>query len=129
LKLSIEPQFQDERGKIVDLLVNERIDAITYITFKPGAVRGNHFHRLTTQWTFVTKGRLTYACGDTGSEPATITISTGDLVVAHPNEAHAFEALEDAEILVFTRGPRAGFDYEKDTYRLEKPLIAAKRRG
>jgi len=26
-------------------------------------------------------------------------------------------------MLVLTKGPRAGMDYEKDTFRLEKPLI------
>jgi len=46
-----------------------------------------------------------------------------DLVTSLPLESHAFEALEDSELLAFCHGPRAGMDYEKDTYRLECPLI------
>lgn len=125
LKLSTEPQFVDARGKIVDLLVGERIDAITYITFAEGAVRGNHVHRETTQWTFVVKGRVIYASQAEGAEAVQETLARGDFVVALPNEAHAFKALEDSDILVFTKGPRAGFDYEKDTIRLSPPLIGS----
>ena len=37
-------------------------------------------------------------------------------------EAHALHALEDSVLLILTRGPRGGEDYESDTYRLDKPL-------
>lgn len=126
MKISVDVQFEDQRGAIRDLVVNESIDAITHISFTPNAVRGNHFHKLTTQWTFVVKGRVTYACGLPDSEINTQVLEKGDLVVAAPGEAHAFRAECDAEILVFTKGPRAGFDYEKDTFRLESPILGAR---
>lgn len=123
LKLSSKPQFEDGRGKIVDLLVGEQLDSVTYITFTEGAVRANHYHKQTIQWTFVTKGSLIYSSQVPGCDPVELTISKGDLVVSYPGESHAFLALEEADILVFTKGPRAGFDYEKDTFRLEVPLL------
>ncbi len=125
MKISVDVQFEDSRGKIADLLVNESIDAITYITFTQGALRGNHYHKQTTQWTFVTKGRVVYASCKLGQKIVVEDLIAGDFVVAEPNEAHAFRAECDAEILVFTKGPRAGFDYEKDTFRLEVPILGA----
>lgn len=126
MRVSLDVQFEDDRGKIADLLVNESIDAVTYITFTPGAVRGNHYHKQTTQWTFVTTGSVLYASCRPGEPVKTEVLNVGDFVVATPNEVHAFRAgAEPAEILVFTKGPRAGFDYEKDTFRLEKPILEA----
>jgi quercetin dioxygenase-like cupin family protein len=42
--------------------------------------------------------------------------SAGEFFVSHPNEPHAFRALEPCEILVFTRGPRSGMNYKLDTF-------------
>jgi hypothetical protein len=56
-----------------------------------------------------------------GPVVATI-LERGDLALTAPLERHAMIALEDSEFLVFTRGPRGGEDYEKDTYRLAEPL-------
>ena len=50
-------------------------------------------------------------------------LSRGDLVVTSSNESHAIKAIEYSEYLVFTQGPRGGKEYEKDTFRLSKPLI------
>ena len=51
------------------------------------------------------------------------TLYPGDFCVSKPWEAHAFQGIEDSEMLVLTKGPRSGMDYEKDTFRLKKPLI------
>jgi hypothetical protein len=39
-------------------------------------------------------------------------------------DAHAIEALEDTTMVVMTRGPRGGREYESDTFRLAEPLIS-----
>ena len=41
--------FKDDRGTIIDLLEKENINAVTFIAFNKGAVRGNHFHKKTVQ--------------------------------------------------------------------------------
>jgi len=46
----------------------------------------------------------------------------GDVVVSLPFEVHAFEEVEESAIIVFTKGPRAGFDYELDNFRLKDPI-------
>ena len=123
MKIFKEIQFEDDRGLIQDLLVGESVDAVTRITFTKGAVRANHFHKFTTQWTLVTKGVVQYASQPLGGEIVIEDLVAGDFVESRPNEVHAFKGLEPAEILVFTKGPRAGFDYEKDTFRLDKNIL------
>ena len=47
----------------------------------------------------------------------------GDLILTEKNEQHAIKALSDSEMLVFTKGPRGGKEYESDTYKLSEKLI------
>jgi quercetin dioxygenase-like cupin family protein len=124
-----KPNFVDRRGEIRDLLSHEPIDAITYITCAKGAVRGNHYHKKTIQYDYVLKGEIRCVSKDmkTGRIART-TLRPGDLVYHPANEAHAFEALKHSIFLSFTRGPRNGTDFEKDTVRLEIPLIKSKKK-
>lgn len=108
-------RFEDERGVIQDLLGG--IDSVTEIFTKAGAIRGNHVHQFTTQWTYVVSGKLRVV----HRLPAT-TISwgfgPGELITELPGVAHAWQAIEDTTVLVFTKGPRSGKDYENDVIRL-----------
>jgi len=118
-----EINHQDDRGAITDLLEGTNINAVTFISFKKGAVRGNHFHKLTTQWNYVIKGRirLVTQVGDAPIQEA--DLREGDFAVTEPMEKHALVGLDEAEMLVFTEGPRGGKEYESDTFRLEVPLV------
>ena len=49
-------RFEDHRGTIVDLL--GPVDAVTEIRTRAGAVRGNHAHFKTVQYTYVVSGEL-----------------------------------------------------------------------
>ena len=112
--------FEDERGKIIDILENEIIEYVTLILSKKGAVRGNHYHKKSLQYNFVLKGSLKLLTQMPGEGIKIKVIKSGDLVFTPPMEKHALIALEDSEILVLTRGPRGGRNYEKDTYRLRE---------
>jgi quercetin dioxygenase-like cupin family protein len=109
-------RFEDHRGVIQDLL--GPVDAVTHITTAAGAVRGNHVHHKTTQWTLVLGGRLLMASGD-----GTAELVGGDMVEHPPGVPHAWKAIADTDCLVFTKGPRSGEGYETDTHRLEEPLL------
>ena len=115
--------FADARGEIVDLIESEEINAVTIVTFKKGAVRGNHFHKETTQWNYVISGRLALHTELPPDVRREVEVVTGDLVMLVPNERHAFVALEDTMLAVFTKGPRGGKEYEIDTFRIEPPLV------
>ncbi len=123
IKLDTKINYSDERGGIIDLLENQNINAITFITFNKGAVRANHYHKKTTQWNYVTKGKIKLVTQFEEEPAREIILETGDLAVTVPMEKHALLGLEESEMLVFTEGPRGGKEYESDTFRLEIPLI------
>ena len=115
--------YKDERGLIIDLLEGKKINAITFVSQKKGRVRGNHLHKKTIQWNYLIKGKIELVTKKRNSKPKKIILFKGDLAETSKNEAHATKALKDSELLVFTQGPRSGRNYEKDTFRLLKPLI------
>jgi quercetin dioxygenase-like cupin family protein len=103
----------DERGTIKDLLVTDDY-SITHITFNEGAVRGNHYHKETTQIDFVLKGSLEVAIDNFQG-----FISEGMTNKIMPNEKHAYKAgVNGAEIVSICIGKRRGEHYEEDTFRL-----------
>ena len=122
-KIALPVSFEDERGKIIDILSHEAVDAVTLITFAKDAVRANHFHKETTQWNYVLSGKIKLACQFPDKEVEESIMTAGDFIVTHPHESHALQALEDSVLLVLTRGPRGGKEYESDTFRLETPLL------
>ena len=50
--------YEDERGGIIDIVEDIKIDSVTLITSKKGARRGDHYHKKSVQYTFVLKGTL-----------------------------------------------------------------------
>jgi quercetin dioxygenase-like cupin family protein len=110
--------FFDYRGLIQDLLTDVKLDSVTLIRTNAGSVRGNHFHAETQQWTYVISGGLRVVTRVPGQEEREEFALPGCLFLSPANEHHAWEAVEDCEVLVFTTGPRSGADYESDTIRL-----------
>lgn len=106
-------RFEDDRGVIQDLL--GPVDAVTEIFTKRGAVRGNHVHMRTDQWTYVVSG-----CIQTAADKV---YTSGMFFLEAAGVAHAWVALEDSVTLVFTKGPRSGENYESDVTRLEDKLL------
>jgi quercetin dioxygenase-like cupin family protein len=122
----ISPIFSDARGDIIDILRNTAVEYATIITSKRGAVRANHYHKETYQYVYMLEGRMRVVSQMPDESREEVILEKGDLIVNTPLEHHAFEAVDDCTMLVLTRGPRGGEDYEKDTYRLATPLITPK---
>ena len=121
----IEEAFSDERGSIADIFYNTNINHIGIIKNNSGKfIRGNHYHKLTTQSIYMTKGKLRYWYKPVGENKKVehVIVQEGYLVTSEPNEVHSLEILGDSEFIVFSEGPRGGEDYEKDTYR-DKPIL------
>ena len=114
--------YADERGSITDILQKEETEYVTIITSVKGVERGHHYHKKTTQWVYLTEGRMNLLTQLPGESIVATILEKGDLAVTYPMERHAMIALEDSVFLVLTRGPRGGEDYESDTYRLKEPL-------
>ena len=122
----ISPSFSDARGEIIDILKNSIVEYATLITSKRGSVRANHYHKETFQYVYILEGRTRVVSQMPGEFTKECVLVEGDLIVNEPLERHAFEALDDCTMLVLTRGPRGGDNYETDTFRLDAPLIATK---
>jgi len=115
--------FKDGRGTIVDIFTNSPKDHGTIIFSKKGAVRGNHYHKESTQYTFVVQGQLTMLSQKQGSKKIYRHIlKQNDLMEHKPLEAHTLIADEDTIFFAFVNGLRGGKNYEKDTFRLENAL-------
>ena len=121
-KVKTPISFEDERGHIIDLIEGDNINAVTFISFTEGAVRANHYHKKTTQWNYVLSGRIKLLSRMPGEDIVETVMEKGDLIATVPNEEHALVGLDSSELLVFTKGPRGGKEYESDTFRLETPL-------
>jgi len=124
--VSISPTYSDARGEIIDILRNGVIEYATLITSKRGSIRANHYHEQTFQYVYLLEGRMRVVSQMPGEPVEEVMLEKGDLIVNMPRERHAFEAIDDCAMLVLTRGPRGGDDYEKDTFRLDVPLIVPK---
>ena len=111
----------DDRGAIVDVFYNENIHHVAVVTSMPNSVRGNHYHKQSTQHMLVTKGSLEYWYKpvDSNEEPSMVLAKVGDLISTPPNEIHTLVIKDDGnEFIVFSEGLRGGKDYESDTYRV-----------
>lgn len=116
---SLKPAFSDDRGMIIDLVYKTDFDAVTLIKSKKGSVRGNHYHKETTQYSYILSGKIE-AYSQAPAGPVEIkTLEIGDMMISVPFERHALHAVEDSELLIITKGPRSGTDYEADTFRVE----------
>ena len=114
--------FNDNRGTIADVFYNHPINHVAVITSEPNVIRGNHYHKETTQHMLMTKGSLEYWYKDFGSdEPAKMYVAkVGDLVSTKPFEIHGLRICSEGnEFIVFSEGLRGGKDYESDTYRVD----------
>lgn len=125
-KIKLTISFNDNRGQIIDLIQNENINAVTIVTFTKGAVRGNHYHKETLQWNYLISGKIKLISQIPHKDAVETIMKKGDLIVTVPDERHALVGLEESELLVLTKGPRGGKEYESDTFRLEIPLFIQK---
>jgi oxalate decarboxylase/phosphoglucose isomerase-like protein (cupin superfamily) len=121
-KITPKVVFTDERGEIIDLIENENINAVTLLTIKKGKVRGNHYHKNTTQWNYIIAGVMKLVTQMPDESIVETLMYPGDLIATVPEEKHALVGEDDVVCLVLTKGPRGGSDYESDTFRLETPI-------
>jgi quercetin dioxygenase-like cupin family protein len=118
---------EDSRGRLSDIFYDENINHVAIVDSEPNVVRGNHYHKETTQYTFVTKGTIEYFYKpvDSTESAKRVQVSEGQVVTSPPNEIHALKIGPSGnQFIVFTSGPRGGADYESDTFRVETSIIS-----
>ena len=115
---TITPAFEDNRGKIIDLLQHTPVDSVTLITCLKGAIRGNHYHKESIQYSYVITGKICAYTQFPDEDVKSKILNEGDLLESPPNERHALHAIEDSFLIIITKGPRGGKGYEDDTFRV-----------
>lgn len=129
MKKHLPVNHSDARGSIRDIFVSSPKDHCAIITFTENAVRANHFHKESTQYTYVIDGEIVMATrlvdkdGQPAGEVEKTVLGPGDLVTHPPYHAHAFRALKPSSILAFADGIRGGIDYENDVFRLKESIV------
>lgn len=111
-----EAAQRDERGWILNVLETE-IKHVSVIFSKKGAVRGNHFHKVDTQYLYVVSGGFESRSTDviTG-QTRVITAVPGDLVKTPPKVAHTETFIEDTVLVAMYTTPREAIDFS-DTFK------------
>ncbi len=120
-KIKTTINFKDHRGVIIDLIQKENINAITFITINKNKVRGNHYHKKTYQWNYIISGKMKLITRR-NKKIKFVIMKKGDLFLTNPHEHHALVGVTKCEVLVFTKGPRGGKEYENDTFRINEDL-------
>ena len=118
------PQFTDERGSIFDL-IEEQVGHVGLITSNKGAVRGKHYHKKSTQFTFLLSGKMEFFTKDLrnkDSKVKSVIMEPYDLIATPPNVAHAMRAIENCVFLDCTTESRGEQGYEQDTVRIEMEI-------
>tara|TARA_Y100000034_G_C6672313_1_gene295216 strand:- start:98 stop:526 length:429 start_codon:yes stop_codon:yes gene_type:complete len=122
----------DERGSIVDVFYKNHIEHVAVINSKPNTIRGNHYHKCSTQHILIISGSLEYWYKPVNSdEPSKMVVANaGDMISTPPNEIHAIVVKEDGnQSIVFSEGTRGGVDYESDTFRVESIILNKGKNG
>lgn len=117
---SIKPAFEDERGKISDILDDENILHVGIITSKKGTIRGNHYHNKAKQFNYILKGKmeLTIKKVDGDDPERKYILQKGDFVGIPVRVIHSLRALEDSEFIDLNTESRSGEGYEDDVVRI-----------
>jgi len=114
----VMPAFTDKRGHIFDI-VEEPLSHVGLITFKKGAIRGNHYHKKSTQYTYILKGKIKFVVSDTrGKHKKTFILNEGMFSRIPPKMVHAYKAFTPATMLDMTTLARGKKGYEDDTVRV-----------
>ncbi|MBI2108836.1 MAG: cupin domain-containing protein [Parcubacteria group bacterium] len=115
----IKPAFTDARGHIFDI-VEEPLSHVGLITFKKGAVRGNHYHKKSIQYTYILKGKIIFVVSDkNGKNKKKFILKEGMFSRIPSNIVHAYKALSPAAMLDMTTLARGVKGYEDDTVRVK----------
>jgi quercetin dioxygenase-like cupin family protein len=114
----IVPSFErcDERGAFQEVLNDGRWEALIRGSMKPGAVMGNHYHKHTVIFFYLTAGAATVKTAhvETG-ETDEFQLKSGEGAILRINESHAIRFLKESEFIML-KSQKYDSD-DPDTYR------------
>lgn len=96
----LTPEFQnkDSRRILTQLLTTKDIKQINVYEANHGAILGNHFHKETVEYFYITRGTMIYN--------DRLIVRRGDFFVVYPPERHSLKVLSDkSTFLTFLTRP------------------------
>lgn len=119
----VTPAFHDDRGDIFDL-IEAPVEHVGLITFTAGAVRAKHYHKQSTQYSYVLEGTIELIVfpKDSPETRETVEMGPGTVAAIEPGIVHTYRAKTAAKILDMTTLSRLSTGYEDDTVRVDVVL-------
>ncbi|MDA9732549.1 methyltransferase domain-containing protein [Acidimicrobiaceae bacterium] len=115
--------FIDDRGKILNYYLNNKVNQVGLIDSKRGSVRGNHYHPDQLQTCILIKGSyisVTKNLEDDNDVIESRLIKEGEISIIKPNIAHTMVFIEDSVFINLVDGEREHENYgETHTFPLE----------
>ena len=122
--VKIKAAFEDIRGSIFDIIEGE-VRHVGIIKSKVGSVRARHYHKKSTQYTFIISGKVEFfekKLHEKNAKMEKVILGPFDLVITPPGIYHAIKCIEDCIFLDMTSESRVGNGYEEDTVRVDEPI-------
>jgi quercetin dioxygenase-like cupin family protein len=118
--VSLAAPFVDDRG-LIQPLVDEVMASAVLIVSRPGALRGNHYHKTDWHYCYVVEGCIEYFHRPVGSTaaPAQVKVRTGEMFYTPALVEHAMRFPEDTTFLTLSGNRRDQASYEADVVRVE----------
>lgn len=112
----LKPDFclQDERGNLVQL-VHEGYDQVNVLFSKKGVLRGEHFHKLSTESFYVVTGSVIVSF-EMENNIEKETYIAGDFFNVLPNEKHSLYFPEDCWMIALYDKAIENLDGSKDIH-------------
>ena len=117
----VKSVFQDARGKIFDL-VEDAVNHVGLITSCAGSVRGNHYHKRSTQYTYMISGKIQLVTKDARAKNTRVKkvmMTAGDVAIIPPWTIHTYRAIANSAFIDCTSASRKKKGYEEDTMRVD----------
>ena len=115
----LKPVFRDKRGDIFDI-VEDNVGHVGMVTFKRGVTRGNHYHKHSTQYSYVLDGKIKLIVSDIQKKwEKEYILGPGVLTCIPPKIIHTYKAITPARMVDITSVSRTKDGYEKDTHRVK----------
>lgn len=91
--IKVDFSHQDDRGSLYQLMHNN-IGQVNVLKSKKGTVRGDHYHKISTESFFVVTGQVEVVCSKNGEDEKSI-FSEGDFFQISPYIMHSMRFPED----------------------------------
>ncbi len=116
--------FEDARGSLKKILMQSRLEAgnieeVYLIYTGKGAVRGNHYHKITLEYFAVVSGRATIALQNLATETVhklELLAADNKIIKVPPGVAHAFKNEVEEPLIILAVSTREYDKLDSDTF-------------